>query len=410
MHRFSLFRTLISVLFLLLAGELAAQQEWQELKESDHRIKPQSPKDQNTDIQTALPEGHYEVGQGQIDGAFGLVFGEPIKGIHIAQDLGWRKPKYLPAEPSYEGKLKPFTVQTLKLSPPLQPGVLEQQQTQYMAVVDFNNHPITIETSVFNKAGDVINVIQRKYGEPDTQSTQQMSYQRGDLSLHIDLLDQDRARLRYQSLNTYQAYMKERNRALRTKFHRKTDAGLSPDELSIIHLARQIETYREDRGMAFGLPFGKRIGFRAKPDQYVPFEAPQPLSTFTDGNYHIMVSPDLIPIALRYELTGTDAELAKRKGDIEAALELAFAGFIKQTPNHSVLSFGPNAYSLIVRNGSFKFTIHDRAENKKRNSREKLAQVAKAEAERERLRQLEIARQKQAIAERQKQIKEEVAF
>jgi hypothetical protein len=123
-----------------------------------------------------------------------------------------------------------------------------------------------------------------------------------------------------------------------------------------------------------------------------------------------MVSPDLMPIALRYELSGNEAQLTKTKQELELAMELAFAGFLKQTPTHTVLTFKQQAYSLLIRNGKFQFTVHDRQENADRNKRHKLEQIAEAEAEKERQRLAELQRQREIIAARLKQIEEEKAF
>jgi len=180
------------------------------------------------------------------------------------------------------------------------------------------------------------------------------------------------------------------------------------------------------------LPFGKRIGFRATPEEFVAFDDAIPLTGFNSGKYRIMVSPDLMPIALRYEFSGDDAKLEEIKQELEFAMELAFAGFIKQTPKHTVLTFKHQAYSLLIRNGKFQFTVHDREENAALNKRNKLARIAAAEAEKariiaaeeaekariiaaaeaekERKRLEELERQRAAIAARQKQIEEEKAF
>jgi hypothetical protein len=91
-------------------------------------------------------------------------------------------------------------------------------------------------------------------------------------------------------------------------------------------------------------------------------------------------------------------------------MELAFAGFLKQTPRHTVLSFKQHAYSLLIRDGKFNFTVHDRVENTARNNRVKQARIAAAEAKKELERLAELERQRQAIAARQKQIAEEKAF
>ena len=123
-----------------------------------------------------------------------------------------------------------------------------------------------------------------------------------------------------------------------------------------------------------------------------------------------MVSPDLMPIAVRYELPGSGQNLTSVKDKLELAMELAFAGFLKQTKNHSVVSFKQHAYSLLIRNGKFNFTVHDRSENKARTERVKAAKLAAAEAKKEQERLAELERQRQEIAARQKQIEEEKAF
>ena len=95
-------------------------------------------------------------------------------------------------------------------------------------------------------------------------------------------------------------------------------------KLGLVELAKQLETFRQGEGQAFGMTFGRRVGFRAEPDEFVSFTAPEPMG-FKTGDYKIMVSPDLMPIAVRYELLGKPEKLSQTKDKLELAMELAFA-------------------------------------------------------------------------------------
>ncbi|MFN3238628.1 MAG: hypothetical protein ACE37D_16410 [Pseudomonadales bacterium] len=386
--------------------------EWQTLKDGSHRIEAEQENTPEPEkpVTVPLPEGHYEPGQGDIDGAFGLLFGETLKDAHIARPLDWITPTELPDGLEYQGLVKPLKIEQILVEPPLQPALLKQQNVSYRALVDFDRVPMRITTSAFSNPAPIIEIIQRKYGEPDEVDGHRTTYIRGDHKLHILSKHADSASLVYEDLAAFRAYLTERNRSLKRKFRNREFDRLSPDEQDIVDLARQLETFRQGDGQAFGLAFGRRVGFKAAPDEFVEFAAPKPMKALPDGDYMIMVSPDLMPIAIRFQKTGSEAVLTDTKQRIELAMELAFAGFLKQTPHHTVLSFNQHAYSLLIRNGVFNFTIHDRTENNARNDRVKAAKVAAAEARKEQERLAELERQRQEIAARQKEIAEEKAF
>lgn len=396
----------------LLAADALAASEWQTLKDGSHRIeadRQEAPKEEKI-TEIALPEGHYDPGQGTIEGAFGIMFGAPIDSIHVTNSLGWNSPAALPNDLEYTGLLKPLTIQQVLVQPPIEPSLLADQKTTYKAFVDFEGRPLSIRTSAFSEAEAIIEIISRKYGAPDEVDGKRSTYIRGDHKLHIYSKHASSAQLVYEDLAAFKNYLAERNLSLKRKYRNRQQDRLSPREQEIIDLALKLEQFRQGPGEAFGLTFGSRVGFKAIPDEFVPFDAPKPLSALRHGNYQIMVSPDLMPIAVRYELMGKPETLNYTKEKVELAMELAFAGFLKQTPNHTVLSFKQHAYSLLIRNGSFKFTVHDRKENTARNNRVKEAKVAAAEAKKEQQRLAELERQRQEIARRQKQIAEEKAF
>lgn len=386
--------------------------EWQTLKEGSHRI--EAPKSNREAVEkpteVPLPDGHYAPGQGDIDGAFGILFGAVIESEHIDKSMGWLEPDQLPENLTYRGLVKPFTIEHLQVKPPVQPAQLKAQNVVYTAKVDFDLKPVAIATSAFKDAQDIIAIIKRKYGEPDMVEGDQSTYIRGDRRLHIFSKHESSAALLYEDLGTFGEYLTERNRSLKRKFRNREFNRLTPTELEVVDLAQQLATFRQGSGEAFGLEFGKRVGFKAAPDEFVEFDAPKPLQAFNSADYKIMVSPDLMPIAIRFQQQGASDQLAMTKARIELAMELAFAGFVKQTPHHTVLSFNQHAYSLLIRNGQFNFTIHDRAENKARNDRVKAARIAAAEAKKEQERLAELARQRQEIAARQQQIEEENPF
>ena len=280
----------------------------------------------------------------------------------------------------------------------------------YQVLVDFDGLPMSICTDAFSNAGPILAIITRKYGEPDEVDGKRSTYIRGEHRLHIYSKHESSAQLVYEDVKTFRDYLAERNLSLKRKFRNRELDRLAPNEQEIVDLAGQLATFRQGEGEAFGLLFGRRVGFRAEPDEFVPFDAPALLEPFKSGEYKIMVSPDLMPIAVRYQLTAELSKLSATKDKLELAMELAFAGFLKQTPRHTVLSFNQHAYSLLIRNGQFNFTVHDRAENSARNDRVKQAKIAAAEAKKEQERLAELERQRQEIAARQKQIAEEKAF
>ena len=400
----------VALVWTLACPVLAS--EWQTLKDGNHRIEPSMTSDKEAAKETsvALPEDHYDPGQGTIEGAFGVIFGEPVEKAYITQPLGWKTPANLPQGLTYKGLLQPLTIEQIQIDPPVQPALLTKQKTRYQAFLDFKSRPISISTDAFTDAEGVIEIISRKYGAPDEVDGRRSTYIRGDHRLHIYSKHKSSAQLVYVDVAHYENYLKERNRSLKRKFRSGELDYLSPAELEIVELASRLEAFREGPGHAFGLTFGSRVGFKAVPDEFIPFDAPKPLNFSRRGNYQIMVSPDLMPIAVRYELKGKASDLSRTKDKLELAMELAFAGFLKQTPRHTVLSFKQHAYSLLIRDGKFNFTVHDRAENTARNNRVKQARIAAAEAKKELERLAELERQRQAIAARQKQIAEEKAF
>ena len=386
--------------------------EWQTLREGTHRITaPESSEPEPEKMtEVPLPEGHYDPGQGDIDGAFGVSFGAPIDKSWVSKRQGWTTPPSLPADLAYRGLVQPLIIENVLIAPPVEPPQLAAQEVHYSVYLDFDGLPMSISTSAFKDAEPIIEIIARKYGEPDEVDGKRSTYIRGDHRLHIYSKHQSSAQLVYEDVAAYRSYLKERNLSLKRKFRNREQDRLAPNEKEVVDLAAQLATFREGEGEAFGLEFGRRVGFRAEPDEFVPFDAPTPLTSFDSGQYKIMVSPDLMPIAVRYQLTGQSKKLAATKYKIELAMDLAFAGFLKQTPRHTVLSFNQHAYSLLIRNGQFNFTVHDRAENSAHNDRVKEAKIAAAEAKKERKRLAELERQRQEIAARQKQIAEEKAF
>lgn len=392
--------------------QLVVAAEWQTLRDGSHRIEAEKDSKEQAPKPTTvpLPENHYEPGQGDIDGAFGFLFGETIEAPHIIKSLGWQTPERLPTDLKYRGLVQPLTVEKLQLNPPLAPPPLAEQKVDFWAFVDFEQKPMAIGTSAFGKAEEIIEIIKRKYGEPDETEAGRSTYIRGDYRLHIYSKHPSSASLVYEDVERYRVYLVERNKSLKRKFRKREFSRLSPTEEIVVDIAKQLVTFRQGEGKAFGLEFGKRVGFKAAPDDFVDFPSPEPLMSLGGGEYKVMVSPDLMPIAIRYQKKGAEEDLNTTKQLVELAMELAFAGFLKQTPNHTVLSFNEHAYSLLIRNGQLNFTIHDRDENSARNDRVKQAKVAAAEARKEKERLAELERQRQAIAARQKQINEEKAF
>ena len=119
----------------------ASASEWQELEHGNTRIIKEEPEPTPAEENIPLPEGHYAPGEGIIDSAFGIEFNLPIPESQIDHNLGWQEPPRLPAKTKYTGLVKPLTVESISLVPPVQPMALKQQQTRYTAWVDFEQRP-----------------------------------------------------------------------------------------------------------------------------------------------------------------------------------------------------------------------------------------------------------------------------
>ena len=99
----------MALLFLTMGMTYhAGAAEWQTLKDGSHRIDaPESDEPEPEKItELPLPEGHYEPGQGTIDGAFGILFGQPIENTWTQKSLGWTTPPSLPEGLEYRGIVK----------------------------------------------------------------------------------------------------------------------------------------------------------------------------------------------------------------------------------------------------------------------------------------------------------------
>jgi hypothetical protein len=134
----------------------------------------------------------------------------------------------MPERPVFNGLVKPITVQSLLLDPPEKAAALERQGVTYTAWVDFEQRPIAIETSSFGGAADIIEVIARKYGEPDEIDARQLIYRREQQVLHIYQHGKDQAFLRYEDISVLESYMEKRNLSLKRKFRNNDTDFLVP--------------------------------------------------------------------------------------------------------------------------------------------------------------------------------------
>ena len=380
--------------------------EWQTLREGTHRITaPESSEPEPEKMtEVPLPEGHYDPGQGDIDGAFGVSFGAPIDKSWVSKRQGWTTPPSLPADLAYRGLVQPL-IENVLIAPPVEPPQLAAEEVHYSVYLDFDGLPMSISTSAFKDAEPIIEIIARKYGEPDElmasdppisgEITGYTSIQNTSLALSWSTrMSRLTGAILRNATEPETEIQESRTRSSRAK--RKRGCRLQPNSPRSVR-----------RGRRFGLEFGRRVGFRAEPDEFVPFDAPTPLTSFDSGQYKIMVIRILcrLPCAIT---TGQSKKLAATKRlSWQWIWPLpAFSNRRLAIRCHSLT----NTPTLCIRNGQFNFTVHDRAENSAHNDRVKEAKIAAAEAKKERKRLAELERQRQEIAARQKQIAEEKAF
>ncbi|MCB1644193.1 MAG: hypothetical protein KDI36_02005 [Pseudomonadales bacterium] len=338
--------------------------EWEEIPETEYRIRAPV-----ADKSTAqhLPPDVYQRGDGEITGAFGFEFGQLPDPAFITGRPGWIEPGELPEDFTYFGFEKPLKMNALQLVPPLVPVLFKGMTVSYRCFTDFHGYPVWIEAQTSHKLPDLVEILSRKYGKPTIQAPDILTFTDGTDLIRLDA-GKGKTLLSYFDTEGLGNYLKARNLSLRRKYEGERGA-LTPSEQEILALADQLTNLRKNIDAGFGIPFKQRIHFRAKPDQYVPFDPPQPIKGLGAAVYKIMVSPDLIPIMIRMEIYGKEPYLQSRKVLLDQALDLAFGGFLKNSAMHTVVSLQGNSISVLIRGETLSLTLLDGYENKLANER-----------------------------------------
>jgi hypothetical protein len=436
-------KLLIVLLLTILTLSIQAEQ-WQEVPLGMQRLKPSPESKENSPPSTIPPaedleedtpnktippsayldSSLYPLGEGEILGAFGISFTETLDNSLIISELGWRPVEKLPGGLKYKESDLALDFETFHIKPPSTPSLMSSKGITYTVTLDFDGKPLSIQAEGILNIKDIIPVLKRKYGEANTETTSQITFLRGNNALYIEV-KRNRASLRYYNIAALGAYIKRREINLIEKYQSASRELITDTERRIFLLADQFLASRKTGGGSFGLSFQNRIGFLAKPDEYIALIGANALKGLTNGQYLVMVSPELMPITMRYEIKAPKSQLSHLKTILDHALLLTYGGFLKKTTHHSVIAFSGIAISVLIRSGKLSLSIVNSAENKLYNKRENKRLLAKQEAEALRLKRLADIKQKKldkiasmkrekelAVArkQRKKEIKEETGF
>jgi len=407
---------LLSCLLLFVVSATLTAADWKDVPKGKNRLKSaelQNPARTKDDPEATKPvevasddaskkqrqkeldlkDGLYTSGMGEISGAFGINFGEVLPKSVIVKNLGWKELTSLPNSLSFIVVDRVLDMPTVHIKPPAIPRLLANKNIAYRAFLGFENQPLWLQAKSIPNIKEVKAVLKRKYGEPDSELNQQLVFKRQGKVLYFSH-KRSRGTLDYYDLASFQDYLDRRKVGLRSKYEEPTRLRLSETEIKVFTVADQLEVSRKLSGSIFGVEFNKRVGFLANPDEYVTLASAVPFKEYTGGTYKIMVSPDLMPIMLRYEISLSHSEVNKQKAIFDQALELVYGGFLKKTSKHTVITFQGISISVLIRSGKLSFTVLNNAENKLYNTRVKVKRIAEREAEAARLKALADIKQK----------------
>ena len=156
---------LITVIFC------ASAQEWQSIPEEQQRLErpaidlpessaepgqePESDTDLDPDPDASVlvnsDDGFYNQGKGQIDGAFGMLFTDPLPEELIKRNLGWVAVPKLPASLAYIGDVKPFDLPAYSVSSASIQKILGSARVRVTVYLDFDNRPLWIHAEAIPK-------------------------------------------------------------------------------------------------------------------------------------------------------------------------------------------------------------------------------------------------------------------
>jgi hypothetical protein len=340
-------------------------------------------------------------GNALITGAFGMAFDLPLDPQLILGPPEWLAPPPLPAGQIYKPSIatKPFLISAVQVQPAVLPKLLAEAKHEYRCYVDFDDKPLWIVAQISRDMTEIVAILTRRYGEPTPLDNGQQKFGESEKIIRVSQVDET-GTLEYIHVSGLAAYLKQRNMTLRDKFTDVPRPGLTPDEAQILALAGQIAVISRKEDPAFGLPFGRRVNFRATPGEAVPFIPPRPLQGLGDGDYSIVVSPKLLPVVASLKIKGSKALLMNQKQLLDEALLVVFGRFLKHSNRHSVISVQGLSISVLQRGDLLTLSVHDATESRRVHDAERIQKhVAAEQAEADRKRQAALDAEAKALVE-----------
>jgi hypothetical protein len=319
-------------------------------------------------------------GNALITGAFGMAFDLPLDPKLIQGPPEWLVPPPLPAGQIYKPSIatKPFLISAVQVQPAVLPKLLAKAKHAYRCYVDFDDKPLWIVAQISRDMTEIVAILTRRYGEPTPLENGQQQFGESEKIIRVSQVD-EAGTLEYIHVSGLAAYLEQRNMALRDKFTAVPRPGLTPDEAQILALAEQIAVISRQEDPAFGLPFGRRVNFRANPGEAVPFVPPRPLQGLADGDYSIVVSPKLLPMVASLKIKGSKALLMNQKQLLDEALLVVFGRFLKHSSRHSVISVQGLSMSVLQRGDLLTLSVHDATESRRVHNAERIQEHVVAE-------------------------------
>jgi hypothetical protein len=320
------------------------------------------------------------MGNALITGAFGMAFDLPLDPQLIQGSPKWLAPPPLPAGQIYKPSIanKPFLISAVQVQPAVLPTLLAEAKHEYRCYVDFDDKPFWIVAQINRDMTEIVAILTRRYGEPTALDNGQQQFGESEKIIRVSQVD-EAGTLEYIHVSGLAAYLKQRNKTLRDKFTAVPRSGLTPDEVQILALTDQIAVISRKEDPAFGLPFGRRVNFRATPGEAVPFVPPRPLQGLGDGDYSIVVSPKLLPMVASLKIKGSKALLMNQKQLIDEALLVVFGRFLKHSSIHSVISVQGLSISVLQRGELLTLSVHDATESRRVHHAERIQEHLAAE-------------------------------
>ncbi len=153
-----------ALLFLIVTHSQTTSAEWEDVPAEQKRLESQK---------TAVPEktevidkSVYKVGEGIIEGAFGIDFDVSLDASITIKDLGWIPMFTLPDGLSYTGLIQPFDLRCLSVKPPSVPALINKANISYKVCLDFSSNPLWIHADNVRDTDRVIEILKRAALDP----------------------------------------------------------------------------------------------------------------------------------------------------------------------------------------------------------------------------------------------------